>query len=637
MNIKDIAKLAGVSAATVSKIINHKDAGISPETRERVQKLVKEYQYTPYAGVKAEQNSYTIALLSDFDSPAHEALMRGTERALSENGYSLLVLNLAGGSERELKSLQIASSRNLNGVIFLGSQSPCAASIEALRKLHLPVMLLGVGEKVPRFLQAGLDVVEAAYLGVRQLVQQGHERIGCLVEGDGPFARQVLDGYIYCCYERKLRFDTRYVYRAFSGIENGKAGLEDLVRKGVTALFCQNEEIAAGVYQAAEIAGLSIPEDLSVACLTACQRLPFFHPALCAVRLPVQELGEYAARCLIEWIERGDKTGLQPFEAAAQLLPGGSVAAPKQSAKARQKIVVVGSMNMDVMIRVPDFPRPGETVLSPSVNLVPGGKGANQAAGVGKLGGNVWMIGKIGNDSEGKLLYQSLYDNNVNMDGVTIDDARATGKAYITVTGAGESTIVVYPGANGKLSAVYLRQNVNLFDHAKYCLLPTENPPEVIDCAIRIARNQGVRVIMKPAAVDRLDPQLLSGLFLLVPNEKEIGLLCPGLDTIEEKAKHFLKRGVENVIITLGERGCVLCNQQETTHFKAANFHPVDTTGAADCFIGALAVSLSEGNGLHAAIRFATFAAGLSITREGVQPALPDRAALSVYADEIYE
>ena len=277
------------------------------------------------------------------------------------------------------------------------------------------------------------------------------------------------------------------------------SGFKNLFSKGITAVLCQNEEIAAGIYKAAGEVKIGIPDDLSLVCLSDREKDSFFYPALSMVSLPSFSLGEQAASSIIGIIEKDKSTPeSSEHQDKIRIRPGDSLASPKESIISKSKIVVVGSLNIDVVIRVADFPTVGETVISKSVTLIPGGKGANQAVGVGKLGGNVYMIGKIGNDHEGKILYQSLYDNNVNVEGVTIDDSRATGKAYIYVSNTGESMIVVYPGANGNLSPDYLEQHLKLFDNAKYCLLPMENPPEVIDYTINISKKKRIKVILKP-------------------------------------------------------------------------------------------------------------------------------------------
>ncbi len=637
MNIKDFAKVAGVSVATVSKIMNGKDSGISMETRQRVLRLAKEYQYTPYASIKnsTAQNSYTVALLADFSDPVYDPVMRGAEQTLGSYGYALMVMNYEGAPDRLTQALYILGSKNINALLLLAAHALPEEALDILREFHVPVMLLNAGQAAS-FPRLDIDYMAAADLALRQMLSYGHTRIGCILERDSFQGTQIAEAYTHFCYENDIRFDRKYIYDARSGIEGGQMGFQQLSHLGATAVLCQNEEIAKGAYLAAESYGTAIPDDISLVGLASGRSHALLHPNLSVVHISASGLGARAAQAVIDTIERGGAPSDVESLGDHSFILGSSLSAPRESFPTKSKVVVVGSLNMDIMIHVPGFPQPGETVLSPLIAEIPGGKGANQAAGVGKLGGNVYMIGRLGNDREGKQLYQSLYENNVNLDGVTIEDDCATGKAYIHVASSGESTIVVYPGANRKLSPMHIRQSASLFQDAEYCLISTETLPETVYAVVKTARQHGVRIVLKPSAVAEISPQVLDGLYLLIPNEKEINYLLPDQGiTLEEKARHFLSQGVQHVIVTLGENGAMLCSKSETVYFPAADFQPVDTTGAADSFISALVVALTEANDLHHAIRFATYAAGITVTRQGVQPALPDRMTMRLYADKI--
>lgn len=638
INIKELAKLAGVSVATVSKVLNNKDSSISAETRQRVLQLAREYQYAPYASHinSAAQNSYTIALLADFSDPAYGNLARGIESVLSKSGYSMLVLNSEGIHEKTIQSLHIACSRNLNALIMLPSCSVSDQMLSIIHDLPFPFIMLDAEHPDLPCLQISIDYHLAANLALEKMLQHGHQKIGCIMDENSIHASEILEAYTHFCYKNDLRFDAKYVYHSCGGLDGGKTGFKQLIHHGVSAILCQDEYIAKGVCSMAHTFGTSIPDELSIISMTYDNSQSMHYPELCTIYNSSQDLGAFAASLLIDSIEKGlPLTGKKKISASSFSI-GKSLSAWKGVSGTRSRVVVVGSMNMDIIIHVSTFPQPGETVISPTVANIPGGKGANQAVGVGKLGGNVYMIGRIGNDQEGKMLYQSLYENNVNLDGVSIEDDVATGKAYIYVDNSGESTIVVYPGANSKLTPSHVLQRASLFEQAQYCLISTETLPETIKTVVSVAKQHSVHVVLKPSAVSSIDKEVLEGLYLLVPNEKEINTLLPyDSMTLEEKGKYFLSCGVQNVIVTLGEKGCMLCNHKETVYFPAADFQAFDTTGAADSFISALVVSLSETQDLHYAIRFASYAAGITITREGVQPALPDRMMMRLYADKI--
>ena len=246
------------------------------------------------------------------------------------------------------------------------------------------------------------------------------------------------------------------------------------------------------------------------------------------------------------------------------------------------------------------------------------------------------MIGCLGNDMDGKQLYSGLTENHVHMDGVIFDTVLPSGKAYINVDSSGESTIVVYQGANGHLDISQINGCRYLFQGAKYCLLSMEIPDEIVEYTIRFCRRNNTEVILKPSATERIKEELLPEIDYFVPNEKELDLLIPGEKSLEDKAQMLRDKGVKNVIVTMGARGCYLTNEEYSLHFSGTGFEAVDTTGGADSFISAMAVCLSEGKHIIHAIGFAIYASGITVTRYGVQPALPDRKAVDVYEDEIY-
>ncbi len=640
MNIKELAEIAEVSVATVSKVLNNKDSSISAETRQKVLQLAKKYRYVPYANYKnnSSTNSYTVAFLADFKDPACGLVTQGLEDGLGANGYNLLVYNTNSSEKKSIQALHMIESANVNALVVLPFQNITDTFVEMVKKLAVPVLFLNYREDMHPFHHMDLDIQSAVNAALKRILLYDHKKIGCILDSASVHSSEILESYTHFCYENNIKFDSKYVCDSCGNIDGGQEGFKQLVHHGVTAILCQDELIAKGVYIMAEAFGLSIPEELSVISLSYGDSLGAMFPALCTVAMSAKNLGENAAAALIDHMERN--TPLPEGQKNRELIfvEGKSLANPKEegSANTRSCVVVVGSLNADFIIHVSSFPRPGETVLSPEIAKLPGGKGANQAVGVGKLGGNVYMIGRIGNDPEGKMLYQSLYENNVNLDGVTIEDNCSTGKAYIHVANSGESTIVVYPGANNMLMPSHIWERDALFEQAQYCLISTETRTETVKAVSEIAGRHSVKVVLKPSAVSQIADCVLRGLYILIPNEKEINCLLPDPNmSLEEKADHFLACGVENVIVTLGEKGCFLCNRTERTYFPAANFQAVDTTGAADSFISALVVALSKKFDLHYAIRFATYAAGITISREGVQPALPDSMMMRLYADKI--
>lgn len=292
-------------------------------------------------------------------------------------------------------------------------------------------------------------------------------------------------------------------------------------------------------------------------------------------------------------------------------------------------ILVVGSINMDVVIKLDHIPSIGETILTNTINNYNGGKGANQAVAASKLGGNVFMIGKLGNDSYGSKLYENLKANNVNVDGIEFEKSMPSGTAYIYVDGEGKNTIVVVPGANQAVDREQIDRHKYLFDKAEYCLIQLEIPLDTVAYTIEICHKRGIKVILNPAPANKLSDEVLSKVYMITPNESELNILT-GLSTdtqneINLAAKKLTNKGIANVVTTLGEKGCFYANNHESRAFNAIKVEAKDTTAAGDSFTAALAVALSEDKNIEEAINFATHVSAMVVTKEGAQTSLPLR------------
>lgn len=632
MNIKDIAKLCNVSPSTVSKILNNKDEDISAETRKKVLSVIKEYQYVPYSKVihKGSVKSSMIGLIVSKEPEELGAIVYETEKAAAKNGYSILVCNTPGGGslEEAEKSLRILESKGIDGIILLGQEEqlaektllPAAAVCNSRKKTK--------NEKVADIYYEMQDV---SCLTVRYLIEKGHRKIGCILRADDIAAEK---GYIQAYQEAGLTPYQLYIHRSSRQPDSVETAILQCLENKVTAILCADTAIACRIYEKLRSRGVMIPQEMSVASIRGGGLEKLLLPGLTCVGVTAETIAAGAVGALMQIIEGKRPAHDCRKRLQIQVTERGSVLEPPENRRG-SKIVVVGSMNMDCFISVPDIPKDGATVLSNNIITLPGGKGANQAAGVGKLDGMVYMIGRLGNDSDGKEIYNNLVNCGVKMDGVEFDTNLATGKAYINVAQNGESSIVVYRGANENLNKNQINKYKYLLDSAKYCLISMEIAEATAEYTMKECVRQGITILVKPSTVKSIKDSIYQMVDYFIPNEKEAQLLAPDAETIEEKAEVFLQKGVKNVIITLGSKGCYLRSRQYAAFFPSADFLAVDTTGAADAFIGTLAVYLSEGNDLISAIGYATYGAGISITRYGVQIAMTDRMGLEIYRDEI--
>ncbi len=289
------------------------------------------------------------------------------------------------------------------------------------------------------------------------------------------------------------------------------------------------------------------------------------------------------------------------------------------------EVVVVGSVNLDVVVPVERHPAPGETVLGGDHEQLPGGKGANQAVAAARLGCAVAFVGRVGADDPGRRLRATLDREGVDTRALRDDDA-PSGLAMISVAPGGENTIVVSPGANGRVGAPDVRDAADLLARAAVTLVQLEIPPEAVTAAARAA---GGTLVLNPAPARDLDPEVLARAGVLVPNRTELGLLAgtdPPRGADEAAAVAATIDGPGAVVVTLGEHGAVVVEGGQGEHVPAPRVDAVDTTGAGDAFCGALADALARGADLVEAVRWAVRAASLSVTRAGALGAMPTRA-----------
>ena len=292
-------------------------------------------------------------------------------------------------------------------------------------------------------------------------------------------------------------------------------------------------------------------------------------------------------------------------------------------------IVVVGSSNTDMIIKLVRIPKPGETILGGEFVTAAGGKGANQAVGAARAGGKVTFIARVGRDMFGEQAVAGFVRDGINVDQIVRDASSPSGVALIFVAKDGENSIAVAGGANGRLSPADVRKAKAVFAKASVLVMQLETPLETVQAAAELAARAGVRVILNPAPARPLPNTLLKRVSILTPNESEAELLT-GIKVDSEaaagKAAEKLRaRGVQTVILTLGARGAFLATAEGRQLVPGFKVKAVDTTAAGDIFNGALAVALAEGQDLVKAVRLANAAAAISVTRMGAQPSAPTR------------
>lgn len=299
-----------------------------------------------------------------------------------------------------------------------------------------------------------------------------------------------------------------------------------------------------------------------------------------------------------------------------------------QTTATKGTVAVVGSLNMDLVVRVPRLPAAGETLAGHTFDQVPGGKGGNQAVAAARLGAHVAMIGRVGADGNGASLRAGLEAEGIDCAALATSEAAPTGVALISVDEEGRNSIVIVAGSNGALTPADIAHHEAMLASASVIVCQLETPPDTVFAALKTGRRLGKTVILNPAPViGPLPSDWLPLVDYLIPNEVEAAALTGlpiGSPTQAAEAANALRRqGAHNVLITLGAAGVLAALDSGLTHFEAPRVAAVDTTAAGDTFIGAFAAQLAGRVAVDSAIRFAQRAAALSVTRPGAQPSIP--------------
>lgn len=625
MTIKEIAKLADVSISTVSKIMNHKDHNITPETREKVLSIAKEYNYSPYSFVKnaTASKTFLIGVLLQ-DCCLHGRLLEGILARAQEHGYHIIPCSSYGSQETELKHITALCKAQVDGVIW---EPVCEESLSRRKDFEeLSISITWLNAAHPD--SFSMDYQLLAKRASEYFIRKKHLLFSLLIDPQSPKSAEALMGYKSALFDHQLSFVEDRLLSVDAPDWISKIKLE-----GLTGIICIDYRHALHLLTLLKQYQYKVPDDFSVLAIADDAVSPLLSEHLTTMTVPYHPFGLHLCSHLIGQCEQhgSDCTPFVPdcqpdHFATLDVCP--SIKLPH--------IIVVGSINIDITMNIGQLPKIGETITTARHTITPGGKGINQAVGVTKLGHKATLLGNVGNDLETGLIYSCLKEYGIDTTGIQKDKTSDTGRAYIQVQDSGESTITLLTGANGTLSAQTVQNNRQLFRNCAYCLLQTEVSLEAIEAAAVTARSYGAKNILKPSSVSWLSDRLLQNIDIFLPNQAEMAILCreapaASLDDLERQADQILQKGTGAVIITLGEQGCFFKDATCSQMFPAADFIPMDKTGGSDAFISALASYLLYGYDMFRAIRIANYAAGFCISRQGIVPALIDRISLEKY------
>lgn len=299
-------------------------------------------------------------------------------------------------------------------------------------------------------------------------------------------------------------------------------------------------------------------------------------------------------------------------------------------------LAVIGSLNMDIVNRVEQAPRPGQTIRALETSFIPGGKGANQAVAAARAGASVVMIGAIGDDAYGQTLKETLAKAGADTSGVITKKNISSGVAFISVDTQGENSIIVAEGANGRLSIQDIKESESLLEQTERVLFQNEIPFETLLYALKYLASLNKYIIYNPAPALDIPPEVYQWISLLILNETEAealsGLKVDTEEDILQAAKALLQKGCREVILTLGAKGLLYINQSGiVSRMDAFKVTAVDTTAAGDTFVGAYAAGVSKNMSIQEALRFASAASALAVTRKGAQTSIPTRVEIEAF------
>ena len=453
MNIKEIAKLAGVSTSTVSKIVNQKDESISSETRERVLKIVREYNYTPYASAIVPTHKTWVLGILLRSSVSFDTTLNGIIKTAQENGYITLVCNSSSDTEQELKNITAMCSSHTDGIIWEPVNEQSLSFSHYIQDKNIPYITTGpFGGSSP----VQLPYEKAAYSITQELVMRHHTKIACLYT-EGRRTQAFLSGYRNCLFNNHLPLDEQLVFSELDETLVYKANTRQ-----ISGVISSHYLKALEFYQLMYSLHYKIPEDFSLISLKNDKLEAPEIPEISTYTMPNTEFGAYLCQKLISLIEKSDKK-LPTFSYVSKLDNDTTLGVP--SGMNTPKIIVIGSINIDTYLNVAQLPYTGKTVSTSSSFICPGGKGINHAIGASKLCHHVSIEGNIGFDPGSDNIFRALNENGVDTSGIARCFYADTGKAYIFVEEGGDSMISILAGANNIFTPGAIRENERLFEN----------------------------------------------------------------------------------------------------------------------------------------------------------------------------
>ena len=614
MTIKEIAKLAGVSISTVSKIMNNKDESISAETREHVLRIAKDYNYKPYASVISPRNKSLIIGVLVRNTSEINASISGILASASRLGYAILLRDSSCSSENERKNIFFLLNAHVDGIIWEPVSEENLTFIEHFKKALVPFILMNATCDS----SSNINYKKMGYFATEALIQKYHVDIAC-IPGNGMYASAFYDGYQQCLFDHHLALNEDLIFRDTNHIPMSR--ISEHMFSGIVIFHYKD---ALRFYQSAAIRHYRVPYDFSIVSLQEPDATCSDYPPISTLTIPYTEFGKKLTEHLINMIEKKETDVTFDFPCA---LNNEQFIEIPYSLKSKT-VISLGSINIDNYLNFETLPHTGKAVTSDTSSVYVGGKCTNEGIGVAKLGHKVSLIGRVGNDADADKIYETIKNYQIDSFGLKRSKGHRTGQAYIFVQNDGDSMISMMSGANNAVTEQDIIENERQFMHASYCLMQTEVPIPALIKACEFSKKYNVTTVLKPSACTNIPEVLFNHTDIIVPNLDELNEICPEPSSMEEKAQFLLSYGIKTVIVTLGAQGCYIKNKYTECHIPAVPFVSIDSSGAGDAFISALVSYLLYDYDVVSSAKIASFAAGFSTTKQGTVPALIDKSTL---------
>ena len=616
-SIKKVAEIAGVSPSTVSRVMNG-TAKVDDKKKKRVLEAIEEIGFIPNELARAllKKTSKIIGvIIPNIENPFFSELAKSIEEEAYHNGYKILLCNSNDNTDKEKMNIQMLNQINADGIIIMTNSELITNNV--INECKIPIVM--VDRKLPggdEIANIQSDNYKGGRIATEHLIQCGCKNIVCIrnqLEYDS--GKQRYKGYRDVCEEYGIKeryIDCKYDY------EEGLKAAKMLIKKypDVDGIIACNDMVAISTYKVLIEAGYRVPDRVQIVGFDNITFSWLFTPEITTIHQPIKDMGKLAVDIIMKNIKGEAFNKENIFD--VNLIK-------RQTTKLRgankMKFAVVGSINIDMTVTAGRIPLKGETIKGDTISYIPGGKGANQAVAIAKLGEDVTMFGCVGGDNNGQRMLDNLKNMGVNTNYIKVLKDVPTGIAMITV-GEGDNTIVVVPGANGEVDKEYIDSIKDVLETYDMVILQHEIPLETVHYVIEFCSEKNIPVVLNPAPAAQVPLDIIEKVTYLTPNEHEAVIIFGKNQTTEE----LLKKYPEKLVITQGEKGVSTCLKSGAIlTVPARSTHVVDTTGAGDTLNGAFSVEVCNGLGIHNALIFANTAASLSIEKFGAQAGMPTR------------